>query len=222
MTILLYSGRIILVYLFTYLVTRILTKKAIAEMTSYEVAGLMILANVAAEPLVDKVVVKSIYGSGFLVLLMVLISKLSIVNKFTDILEHTPTIVINKGKINMKDLKSLGLSLNQLLGLIRQQGYDKISDIEMAILEPQGNISVFAKAINKPVTINDLKISVPNKPISMPLILDGKIIQENLEYLERTEVWLVSELKKQGIENYGQQVAVAEIDSTWNLVVFRK
>lgn len=78
-----YSVRVFLVYFFTYLATRIMTTKAIAEMTAYEVAGLMILANVAAEPLVDKVVIKSVYGVGLLVLLIIIASRLAIINKLT-------------------------------------------------------------------------------------------------------------------------------------------
>lgn len=71
-----YSVRIILVYFFTYLATRMLTKKAIAEMTAYEMAGLMVLANVAAEPLVHKVVIKSVFGVGGVVLLMAITARL--------------------------------------------------------------------------------------------------------------------------------------------------
>ena len=132
--------RVIIVFYFTYLCTRALTKKAMAQMTAYELAGLMILANVAAEPLVDKVMVKSVYGAGLIVGLMFIISRLALRNKFTSILEHTPTIIIEKGKLDIDELNNLGLSLNQLEGLLRQQGYDKVSDLDTVIMEPQGNI----------------------------------------------------------------------------------
>ncbi|MBU3191123.1 hypothetical protein K9O30_17675 [Clostridium bowmanii] len=94
------SIRVIIVFYFTYLCTRVLTKKAMAQMTAYELAGLMILANVAAEALVDKVTLKSVYGSGLLVVLMFISARLALKNKFTPILEHTPTIIINKGKLD--------------------------------------------------------------------------------------------------------------------------
>lgn len=221
-TVLAYSVRVFLVYSFTYLSTRILTKKAIAEMTAYEMAGVMVLANVAAEPLVDKVVIKSVYGSGLLVVLMIITSRLALVNKFTSIFEHTATIVIENGKINMKALKSISLTLNQLQGLLRQQGYDKVSDIQTAVFEPQGNISVFAKSENKPVTLKDLNITTTNKPLTLPLILDGTIIESNLKHINKNKSWLLSQLKKQGIQNYEKQVALAELDSSWNIVVLKK
>ena len=217
-----YSVRVFLVYFFTYLATRMLTKKAIAEMTAYEMAGLMILANVAAEPLVDKVVIKSVYGVGLLVLLMIVAGRLAIINKVTAYFEHTATKVIEDGQINMKDLKRLSLTLNQLEGLLRQQGYDKVSDVQTAVFEPQGTLSVFPKAENKPVTLKDLKIPAQNERITLPIILDGSIAYANLKHINRNETWLLEELKKQGFENYKSEVALAEIDPSWNLIILRK
>lgn len=217
-----YTVRVLLVYFFTYLSTRMMAKKAVAEMTAYEMAGLMVLANVAAEPLVDKVVIKSIYGAGFLVLLMSIAARLAIINKFTAFLEHTATKVIENGQINMKVLKKLSLSLNQLEGLLRQKGYDKVSDVQTAVFEPEGNLSVFPKAENKPVTLKDLNIMASNQRITLPLILDGSIEYVNLKHIGKNQKWLLEELKKQGFQNYKNEVALAELDSSWNLIVLRK
>jgi uncharacterized membrane protein YcaP (DUF421 family) len=217
-----YSARIFIVYFFTFLATRIMTKKAIAEMTAYEIAGLMVISNVAAEPLVDKVVIKSVYGVGMLVILMTITGRLALINKLTPIFEHTATIVIENGQINIKALKRLHLTLNQLEGLLRQQGYDKVSDIQTAVFEAQGNLSVFPKAVNMPVTLKDLNIPASDKQITLPLILDGNIISSNLEHISKNEFWLLSELKKQGIQNYKKQVALAELDPSWNIVVIKK
>lgn len=217
-----YSVRIFLVYFFTYLATRILTKKAMAEMTAYDIAGLMILANVASEPLVDKVVVKSVYGVGLLVLLIVLAARLAVINRFTMFFEHTATRIIENGQLNMKALKKLSLSLNQLEGLLRQQGYDKVSDVQTAIFEPQGNLSVFPKAENKPVTLKDLNIKTQNERITLPLVFDGSIAYANLKHLGKDETWLLEELKKQGYQDYKNEVALAELDPSWNLRILKK
>lgn len=221
-TIISYSVRIILVYFFTYLATRVMTKKAIAEMTAYEIACLMILANVAAEPLVDKVVIKSVYGVGVLVVLMIITARLALINKLTPILEHTATIIIENGKIDIKAMRSLSLTLSQLEGLLREQGYDKVSNIQTAIFEPQGMISVFPKAENRPITLKDLKIKATNEPITLPLILDGGIIYGNLKHINKDEMWLKCELEKQGVKNYEEEVAVAELDPTWQIIVLKK
>lgn len=210
-----YSVRVILVYFFTYLSTRILTKKAIAEMTAYEMAGLMVFANVAAEPLVDKVVIKSVFGSGLIILLMLLTARLALKNSITPIMEHTPTILIHNGNIDFQHMKTLSLSVNQLLGLLRQQGFARVSDVGAAIFEPQGKLSVFPKPQGGPEGKGE-------GYVSLPFIIDGKILKDNLRYSGKNEVWLMEKLKEQGIEDYRKQVVLAELDSQGNVAVFRK
>ena len=217
-----YSLRVVIVYLFTYLSTRTLSKKAIAQMTAYEVAGLMIFANVAAEPLVDKVITKSVYGTGFLVVLMLLGAKLAMRNKFTYIVEHTPTFIMKGGELDKKALESTGITLNQLSGLLRQQGYDRISDLDTVIMEAQGNISAFPKAENKQVTIKDLNIEPSNQGITIPVVMDGSIIEQNLKHINKTKEWLLQELERQGVVNYRKDVMIAEVDSTWKVTVLKK
>jgi uncharacterized membrane protein YcaP (DUF421 family) len=217
-----YSIRVTIVYFFTYLCTRALTKKAMAQMTAYEIAGLMILANVAAEPLVDKVTTKSVYGTGLLVLLMIISASLAIRNKLTPIMEHTPTFIMQNGKLDMKSLSTMELSINQLEGLLRQQGYDKISDLDTIIMEPQGNISAFPKPENKPVTLKDLKIKPSGGGLTLPLIMDGDIVGQNLKHIKKNKQWLLQELKKQGITDYVKYVAIAEVDSSLKVTVLRK
>lgn len=217
-----YSIRVLLVYFFTYICARALSKKAIAQMTAYEFAGMMILANVAAEPIVDKVVIKSVYGSGLLIFFMFLTSRLALFNKLTPIMEHTPLVLINKGKLEMKNLKHLGLSLNQFMGLLRQQGYDKIDKLDIVIMEPQGNISIFPKAENKPIELKDINVKPLKSDFSIPLIMDGKIIKTNLKHVNKTEEWLKTELVNQGIVDYKREIAMVEMDASSNIIVFRK
>lgn len=217
-----YSVRVLIVYFFTYLCTRAMSKKALAEMTAYEIATIMILANVAAEPLVDKVIVKSVYGSGALVILMVLTSRLALVNKLTPALEHTATVLIKNGEIDMDALKKVSISLNQLQGLLREKGYDNVAEVNTAILEPQGTISVFPKAENAPVTLKDLNIKVQNEQLTLPLVMDGSIITENLSHIKKDEAWLINKIHSQGIKDIYNEVALAELDSAWNLSVFKK
>lgn len=217
-----YSVRVVIVYIFTYLSTRALSQKATAQMTAYEIAGLMIFANVAAEPLVDKVITKSVFGTGFLAVLMILGTKFAMRNKLTHFMEHTPTFIMENGKLNIKTLQGMGLTLNQLEGLLRQQGYDKMSDLDTIIMEPEGNVSIFPKAENKQVTLKDLKIKPSNKGLTIPLIMDGRIIEENLKHINKTKAWLLHELKKQGVEDYRKNVMILEVDSSWKISILKK
>lgn len=217
-----YTFRVIIIFLFTYLSARALSKKAIAEMTSYEMAGIILLSTVAAEPLVTKVTTKAIWGTGLLVFLIIAVSRLSLVKRLTPILEHTPTVVIKNGQIDMKALKQNTLSLNQLMGLLRQRGYDKVTDVEFAIFEPQGNISVFPKSQNRPVQPSDLNIATKYEGLTIPLIIDGSIMDKNLQHVNLDEIWLLQELQKQGINDYKNQVGLAQLDTQGNLLVSKK
>jgi len=196
-----------------------LSKKAIAQMTAYEMAGVIVLTTVAAEPLVTKVTTKALFGTGFLIFLISLTSRLTLIEKLTPILEHKPTILVKDGQLDMNALKKIDLSLNQMKGLLRQKGYDKVCDVEYAILEPQGNLSVIAKSQKRPLQPSDLNISTQYEGLTVPLIMDGVIIDRNLEHVKLTETWLIGELRKQGITDYKNQINLAELDTSGNLSI---
>lgn len=217
-----YTIRVLLVFVFTYFAARILSKKAIAEMTAYEVVGLMLISNVAAEPLVGKIVTKSIFGTGLLVFLMIGSAKLALVNKLNPFLEHSPTILVQNGKLNSRALSMSDLSLNQFLGLLRQKGFEKVEDIEVAIFEPQGELSVIPKSPNRPIQIKDLNLYSPKAGLTIPLIMDGSIIDKNLRHLRLSSSWLINELSNQGINDYKEEVFLAELDSEHKLYITRK
>jgi len=72
------------------------------------------------------------------------------------------------------------------------------------------------------VTLKDLKLPSTNERITLPLIIDGSILEENLKHIHKNKTWLLKELKKQGFENYNRTVALAELDSFWNLIILKK
>lgn len=196
-----------------------LSKKAIAQMTAYEMAGVIVLTTVSAEPLVTKVTTKALFGTGLLIFLIVLTSKLTLVEKLTPILEHKPTVLVKDGQLDMSALKQMDLSLNQMKGLLRQKGYDKVSDVEYAMLEPQGQLSVIPKSQKRPVQPSDLNISTQYEGLTVPLIIDGVIIEKNLQHVNLNENWLRRELSNQGITDYKNEVNLAELDTSGNLLV---
>lgn len=210
-----------IVFIFTYLFLRLLSNKSMVHMAPYEIAGLMIFSNVAAQPFLTESLTTTIIGLCVLIILTVALAKLSLINKLTTILEDIPTILINNGQIDMKALRKSDLSLNELLGLLRQQGYDSLRDIDYAILEPQGQISVFAKPENRPVTIKDLNLKKGPSGITVPLIIDGDIIYVNLNHTNYNKDRLIKELKNKGIKNI-KDVALAELESSGNLTIFKK
>lgn len=105
------------------------------------------------------------------------------------ILEGHPTYLIYRGKLNQKKMKSLNYSIDNLCHHLREQGIASLSEVEFAVLETNGNLSVIEKQ-NNDVLIPD------------PLISDGKINEDVLKEMNKDKNWLMNLLKKEGIKNY--------------------
>jgi uncharacterized membrane protein YcaP (DUF421 family) len=112
----------------------------------------------------------------------------------------------------VKQLKYDRLNINDLFEELRLQGYYNIEDIEYAILETSGQISVIPKTELEPVTRQDLNIKSTQDLLPVTLILDGKVNHHNLKIIEKNQSWLESQLKKNNITSV-QAVFIALIDS---------
>ena len=199
MEVLAYLLRATLMLLVSWTALRIIGKKTIAQMTSYELVGLMLLTTVAAEPLVFKIGTKASIGTLFIALLVILISKLSL-KKFFYNADMKTEIVIENGKLKRDVLERNKMNVQLLLSLLRLKGYAKISDVDYAIIETDGEISVLPKSTSRPVQPQDMQLSPPYEPLPLPLILEGEILYSNLRYANLTKEWLNAELEKADIK----------------------
>ena len=134
------------------------------------------------------------------------------------VLDGQPTIMIYKGKILESNLAANRYRIDDLRGQLRKQGIFNTADVEYAILETNGQLSVLKKPGQDPVTRDDLKLPNPPIGISVELIQDGKIIPQNLQEIGRDSNWLATELSKLGVTNLGQ-VAFASVDASGRLYV---
>ena len=105
--------------------------------------------------------------------------------KFRDLVDGSPTIIINKGKIDEKAMKQQRYNFDDLLQQLREKDIRNIADVEFAILEPSGKLSVFEKEKKE----HDL---------TLPLIIDGEIQEDHLKRIKQTEFWVRQQLKKRG------------------------
>jgi uncharacterized membrane protein YcaP (DUF421 family) len=144
---------------------------------------------------------------------------LALVNKLTPILEHSPTIVVRNGHIDTDALRQTTLSIIELLGMMRQKGFDKVYDVEFAIFEPEGNLSVFPRAQNRPVQPKNLNIQTQYEGLTLPIIMNGSVIEENLKHVGLSEEWLMGALEFQKIADYKKEVALAELDTSGKLLI---
>lgn len=132
-----------------------------------------------------------------------------------------PALVIQNGKILEKNMEKLHYNSDDLLMQLRSQGFFNIADVEFAVLEPNGLLSVQLKTHKMPATRDDLKIESQYQGISTELIVDGEVIYQNLYQNNLDESWLINELNKQGIKKPGE-VELAVLDAKGSLYIDKK
>ena len=163
------------------------------------------------KPLVAMV----IYGI-ITVCLTLITSKLPKMRKFVN---GTPTIIMNGGKIYRENMKKSKMDLSEFMVMCRQEGYFNLNDIQTAIFEYNGKLTVLPKATKRPVNPTDMNITPPIESINTELIMDGKIMGENLKRMGLDENWLRNELKCMGYKSH-KEIFLAVCDNNKNLSIF--
>lgn len=123
-------------------------------------------------------------------------------------LEGEPAIVIMNGKIMENVLKKMKYRISEVLELLRNKGVFDVNQVDFAIIEPNGQISVLLKPEFLPLTPKDLNVKTSPSGISSELVYDGILIEENLKPLKKDKQWLLDELKKQGIKDISEAFLV--------------
>lgn len=214
---LVYIVRCIIMILAIWIVSLILGKKSLLQFTAYDIGILMIISNVVAQPLVNKDTFKTAVGVIILALSIVIIGKMSLKKRFYR-MDYTPSILVANGIINKEELRKNHMSIYSLLSLLRVQGYAKVSDVNFAVLELGGNISVIPKNSAKPVTVKDMNLPVPEEGFTFPVIMDGAVYPDMLEAAGVTDKWLRDELRK-SFQCEPEDVFYAEVDSGRTLYI---
>ena len=212
-----YCIRCLILILGIWFVSIIIGKKSLLQFTAYDVGILMIISNVVSQPLVNKDTFKTTLGVILLSLSIIIIGKLSLRRKYYRV-DFTPSILVANGVIMKEELKKNHLNIFSLLSLLRVEGYSKIADVNFAFLELGGNISVMPKNSAKPVTVQDMNLALPEDSITFPVIMDGQIFKNILQYANITEEWLTNEIMNT-YKVTPEEVFYAEIDNTKALYV---
>lgn len=134
------------------------------------------------------------------------------------LVEGKSTVVIENGHLMEKNLKKIRITFQDLLSELRIQGVFNIADVEYALFEPNGKLSVQKKSQKQPVTPGDLNISTQYDGLPMNLILDGKIQKETLQNVKLSRAWLTFQLGKTGITDV-ERVSLAQLDTRGNLFI---
>ncbi len=184
-------------------VTKFLRKTQINQITPFDFISALVLGELLGNAIYDEDInfVYILYAVFIWTCLMFIIEKIT--QKFRrsrKLFDGDPAIIIRNGQIDFNVIKKEKLDINELLSLLRQKDVFSIREVEFALLEPSGLISVLKKSEYSSPTIEDLNL--PQEPVYLPinLILDGEIIYDNLRAIGFEEKWLQKQIHMYGIE----------------------
>jgi len=178
--------RTIFMYFFVIFVYRLMGKKEVGQLSIIDlIVSILIAELIALSIQTEKSIFTSIVPILVLVVVQIFISYITLKSeKIRNILDGKPTVIIKNGKLNFTEMSKLRYSLDDLLTQLRLQGVKSIDSVKYAILENNGNLSVF----------ND------NSDYPLPLILDGVIDYDVLKEIKKDYNWIINVLKKRNLE----------------------
>ncbi len=176
--------RAVIIYLVVLFLYRLMGKRQLGQMQPFELVLTLIIADLATIPMaeVSVPVLHGIVPVLTLVILHFLLTILSsLSNKFASFLSGKPVIVINPDGIDSKALKNLNISVDDVFEAIRGCGYFSVEQVQYAIMETNGKMSVLPKSEFAPVTVQDMKLKPEKSAIPVNIINEGKVLKNNLE-----------------------------------------
>lgn len=216
--------RTIILYLVVLFVIRVMGKGELSSLDPFQLVILFMIAELAAIPIesTDVAVLSGVTAILTLLFLEVVISFASIKSqKINDFINGKPSILIKKGKINLDELKKLRISIDDLMEQLRLKNYPSITDVNDAILESNGDLSVIPKSEKKPLTPEDIGLKKMDEVMPMVLISDGTLFENNLQNNNMNENDLKKELKKHNISDYSN-VFLCFYDESGQLHIYPK
>lgn len=207
-----------------FVVTKLLGKKQVSQLSLFDYVIGISIGNFAAEMTTD---LELSYANGIVAVLVFglvayLVSYFTMKSiKLRRFFIGTPTVLIQNGKILINNLRKSKLDINDLLEECRVGGYFDISQIEYALLEANGRLSILPKGEYLPVTINDMKIKPQKQGLCANVIIDSKIMPNNLTFVGKDEEWLEKELKVKGYRTL-DNILLATLDNNEKLVIYEK
>jgi uncharacterized membrane protein YcaP (DUF421 family) len=208
--------RVIVLYLSVMVALRLMGKREIGQLSVFDFVVSVMLAELSTVPMEDTRVplAQSLFAIGALVLLQILVALVQLKSHwFRHLVEGEPTILIEHGRIKDREMSRARYTMHDLLTQLRQKGVADVADVEFAILETSGELSVFPKAEKQPLTPAAIRQAVEPMVIPLPLIVDGQPVAKTLTEIGRDLTWLEAEVERRGYDCI-EDVAYATIDGT--------
>ncbi|MDF2613306.1 MAG: hypothetical protein K0S71_1092 [Clostridia bacterium] len=177
-------------------------KRTIGELPVFDFLIIVVLGAVVGADIADPEIkhLPTAVAMIGIAILQKLVAKLKLSNrKIGHLITFEPTIIIQNGILLNKNLKKIQYSIDNVLQLLREKDVFDINEVETAIIEASGNLSVLKKPKKNTVTLEDMKIAKKTSSIAFPVIIEGKVYTDVLIHLGLDEAWLRKELRQQEI-----------------------
>lgn len=187
-----------------FLIAKVIGHKQVAQLEFFDYITGITIGSIAAElattldkPWWKPTISMLVFGT-ITVALSIITRKIARSRKF---INGTPTIILNDGKLYRDNMKKAKLELSEFLLLCRQEGYFNLNDIGTAVFEYNGKLSILPVSAKRPLNPEDVALSPKPEHIGTEIIMDGRIIGDNLKRKGLSAEWLTKELKKQGYKS---------------------
>lgn len=205
-----------------FVIAKILGHKQMSQLDFFDYITGITIGSIGAElateleepwkPLIAMIV----YG-------IITISLTLIANKLPKLRKYingTPTIIMDNGKLYRKNMKKAKIDLSEFMVMCRQEGYFNLNDIQTAVFEYNGRLTVLPKSTKRPVNPLDINLVPSPEKISTEVIMEGRILTENLKRMGLNHEWLEKELKIQGFKN-AKEIFLGICDGNKELTLFK-
>lgn len=211
--------RTIILFAVVVIGLRLMGKRQIGQLQPYELVIVIMLSALAAIPMENTGVplASGLFPIFTLLVAQVALSYVSLKSeRARGVICGTPSVFIENGKIIEKELARIRYNINDLLEQLRAKNVPNIADVEFAILETSGELSVIPKSQKRPIVPADMNLPTTYEGLPVTLIIDGYVFSKNLAKINLNEDWLKSELQKFGVKNF-KEVLFASLDTEGKL-----
>jgi uncharacterized membrane protein YcaP (DUF421 family) len=196
--------RTLILYSLIVIVLRSLGKRQIGQLQPSELVVALVISDLAAVPMSD-VGIPLINGIVPIITLFIMEGLLSYISMKSErargLISGKPSILVERGTIIEEELRRIRYNINDLLEQLRLKNFSSIEDINYAILETSGQLSVIPKEEKEPVTLKDMNLKAKTQYLPVTVIIDGRIISDNLYKIGLSKNWLTDQLKKNNIKS---------------------
>lgn len=212
--------RTIIIYFIVLVVIRAMGKRELGQFSPFDFVVAIIIAEIAAIPMQSPSVPiwHSVVPLTVLVILEIVISLTALHwRKLRIFMDGKPQVIIENGRILKKEMKKARYNLDELLAQLREKGYTRPEDVEVAVLETSGKLSVIPKFRKRPVTPGDLGLADNFEGLPTVLVMDGEVFKKQLEKNGHDTAWLEAKLREMGLNP--RKVFLATLEKDGRIVV---